>query len=101
MGADDRDAWGPADPDLNELVRHLDQENLDLILVEGFKWADIPKIEVHRPSVGKALLYPDDPQFVAVASDERFDCPLPLLDINDATEVADFIADFLGLSARQ
>ena len=42
----------------------------DLALVEGFKAAAIPKLEVHRPAVGKPLLYPDDPYIVAFATDE-------------------------------
>jgi molybdopterin-guanine dinucleotide biosynthesis adapter protein len=42
----------------------------DLALVEGFKAATIPKLEVHRPAVGKPLLYPDDPHIVAFATDE-------------------------------
>lgn len=90
---------GPTDPDLNELLRHLDQDHLDLILVEGFKWAEIPKIEVHRPRLGKPPLYPNDTEFVAVATDSDFDCPLPLLNLNDAAEVARFVVDFLGLGA--
>lgn len=33
----------------------------DVVLIEGFKTAAIPKIEVHRPGAGKPLLHPDDP----------------------------------------
>ena len=42
----------------------------DIALVEGFKSAPIPKLEVHRPSVGKPLLHPDDRHVVALATDE-------------------------------
>lgn len=63
----------------------------DLVLVEGFKAAAIPKIEVHRPSVGKPLLHPDDPRIIAVASDQPLALPLPRLDLNDPAAVADFI----------
>jgi molybdopterin-guanine dinucleotide biosynthesis protein B len=41
----------------------------DLTLVEGYKWASIPRLEVHRPSLGQPALYPGDTQIVAVASD--------------------------------
>ena len=57
---------------------------VDLLLVEGFKHHPHPKIEVHRPSLGKPLLYPDDPWVVAVASDEPFAAPVPLLPLGDA-----------------
>ena len=42
---------------------------VDLVLVEGFKRASHPKLEVHRSALGKPLLQPDDPYIVAVASD--------------------------------
>src|SRR5690606_21557136 len=41
----------------------------DIVLVEGYKRAAIPKMEVFRPMLGKAPLFPDDPNIVAVASD--------------------------------
>jgi molybdopterin-guanine dinucleotide biosynthesis adapter protein len=41
----------------------------DLVLVEGYKAAPIPKLEVWRPAAGKPLLYPRDPWIVAVATD--------------------------------
>ncbi len=42
---------------------------VDLVLVEGFKSDPFPKLEVHRPALGKPLLWPDDPHVVALASD--------------------------------
>ncbi len=63
----------------------------DIVLVEGFKDAAIPKIEVHRPSVGKPLLFPDDPHIVALASDEPVATHLPRLDINRPDQVAAFV----------
>jgi molybdopterin-guanine dinucleotide biosynthesis adapter protein len=53
---------------LGRLLERL--EPCDLVLVEGFKAAAIPKLEVHRPAVGKPLLYPHDPHVVALATDE-------------------------------
>jgi molybdopterin-guanine dinucleotide biosynthesis protein B len=58
---------GAPEPGLDELLSHL--APVDLVIVEGFKRTTPVKIEVHRPSVGKPLLYPDDPAIVAVASD--------------------------------
>jgi molybdopterin-guanine dinucleotide biosynthesis protein B len=40
----------------------------DLTLVEGYKWAAIPKLEVFRPEVGRAPMYPEDGHVVAVAA---------------------------------
>ena len=63
----------------------------DLVLVEGYKTADIPKIEVHRPSTGKPLLHPNDPAIVAVACDEPVASPLPVLALDDVDGIAAFI----------
>ena len=63
----------------------------DVVLIEGFKTAAIPKIEVHRPALGKPLLHPDDPWIQAIATDAPLDVPLPLLDLNDPDAVTAFI----------
>jgi molybdopterin-guanine dinucleotide biosynthesis protein B len=61
------------------------------VLIEGFKTAAIPKLEVYRGSVGKPLLHPDDPHIVAIATDEALVTPLPRFDIGDLTAIVDFI----------
>jgi len=78
---------------LHELMRHLDHTNLDLILVEGFKPERIPKIELVRPRLGHPLFYPEDSSIIAVATDAKLpvETSLPVLNINDAAEVATFI----------
>ncbi len=88
------------DPVLQDMVNRLDQSTLDLILVEGFKHEQFPKIELHRESLNKPLLYPDDPSIIAFASDSVVDAdvPLPCLDINNVTEISDFVADWLKLN---
>jgi molybdopterin-guanine dinucleotide biosynthesis protein B len=39
------------------------------VLVESFRHAPFPKIELHRPALGKSLLYPRDASIVAIATD--------------------------------
>jgi molybdopterin-guanine dinucleotide biosynthesis adapter protein len=63
----------------------------DLVLVEGFKRAAIPKLEVHRPSCGQPLLSATDANIVAIAADARVDTALPMLDLNNPDEIAQFI----------
>jgi molybdopterin-guanine dinucleotide biosynthesis protein B len=62
-----RDLRDAPEPSLAEHLARL--APADLTLVEGYKWAPIPRLEVHRPSLGQPALYPDDAQIVAVASD--------------------------------
>jgi molybdopterin-guanine dinucleotide biosynthesis adapter protein len=90
----------PADEvNLDELIAALYPDYADLILVEGFKNATIPKIEVHRPQLGMPLLCRDDKQVIAVASDaqiqERVD--IPILDLNNPSQITDFILRALHL----
>jgi len=61
-----RELRGADEPTLAELLARL--APADLTLVEGYKWAPLPKLEVYRPENGKPPLYPDDPQVLAVAS---------------------------------
>ena len=81
------------DPPLQTLIEHLDVATTDIILVEGFKAEAIPKIELHRHTVTKELLYPTDNHVIAVASDIKLDLPghITPLDINNPKQVADFI----------
>jgi molybdopterin-guanine dinucleotide biosynthesis protein MobB len=67
---------------------------VDLILVEGFKEYDIPRIEVHRPSVGKKPFFPDDAGIRGVASDEIIETyGRPLLSLSNISAIADFILE--------
>jgi molybdopterin-guanine dinucleotide biosynthesis protein B len=67
----------------------------DWVLIEGFKRASLPKIEVWRASTGQIVQYPVDPMVVAVCTDSPEALPeptaLPLLDLNNAQAVADFL----------
>ncbi|NMG63751.1 molybdopterin-guanine dinucleotide biosynthesis protein B [Azoarcus indigens] len=85
---------GQPEPTLEEQLALLAPS--DLVLIEGYKAAPVPKIEIHRPAVGKAPLWPDNPHVVAVASDEAIACPLPLLPLNHVEAIADFILDYVS-----
>lgn len=88
---------GAPEPSLDDLLARMSP--VDLVLIEGWKHGDHPKIEVYRPSVGKPALYPDDKAVVAVASDSPVnDFKGPVLDLNNVADVADFI---VGWQARE
>ncbi|ADP16285.1 molybdopterin-guanine dinucleotide biosynthesis protein B [Achromobacter xylosoxidans A8] len=70
----------------------------DLVLVEGFKQAAIPRIEVYRPALGKPSLHAEDSSFLAVATDAPLATGLPCLPVNEPAQVADFICRSLGLA---
>ena len=78
---------------LAEQLAMLSGNDYDLILVEGFRHEPFAKIELHRPSLGKPLLYPSDSHIIAIATDSALATAthLPLLDLNDIKAIADFI----------
>ncbi|MGF1731677.1 bifunctional molybdopterin-guanine dinucleotide biosynthesis adaptor protein MobB/molybdopterin molybdotransferase MoeA [Photobacterium kasasachensis] len=79
---------------LPHLISQLDQTQLDLILVEGFKKLDFPKIELHREEIDKPWLHPQDSNIIAVASDTKPSTELPQLDINNLDLLTDFVVNF-------
>ncbi len=87
------------EPSIDDLLARL--EEVDLVLIEGFKSHKHQKMEVHRPAVGKPLLCPDDPTIVAVASDvELPDVTLPVIGLENVAAIADFIVGQLSLEAE-
>jgi len=87
-------------PDLNEMLAQLDQSQLDMILVEGFKGESFPKIELHRKSLGKPLLHCNDKDIIAIATDDKIitDRDMPQLDINNESQIINFILDYLEIN---
>lgn len=80
---------------LNEALAQLSP--CDLVLVEGFKREPIPKIEIYRAELGKPMIFPDDPNIIAVASDAPVATDLPQLDLNQPAAVAAFIVERLSV----
>jgi molybdopterin-guanine dinucleotide biosynthesis protein B len=86
---------GAGEPSLEYLLERL--QDVDLVLVEGFKHGDFPKLEVWRAEPAKPTLWPEWPGIAGIASDDAVPIPeavsnpparLPLADIE---AVADFV----------
>ena len=63
----------------------------DLVLVEGFKAAPIPKLEIYRDSVGKPVLHTSDPNILAIATDATLEFAVPRFALDDVGGMAAFI----------
>ena len=91
---------GGPEPTLAQQLERL--APADLVLVEGFKQAAIPRIEVYRPALGKPALHAEDAGFLAVVTDSALemtpDATLPCLPLNEPDAVAAFICRTLGLA---
>jgi molybdopterin-guanine dinucleotide biosynthesis adapter protein len=86
---------GAQEPSFDEQIKRLSP--CDILFVEGFKFAPIPKLEVWRKATGEPLLHPNDPHIVAIAADSSIDTRLPVLNLNDDAVIASFIAAHLKL----
>jgi len=78
---------------LNELILKLDLINIELIIIEGFKYYGFPRIELHRKELNNEFLFNTDPNIIAVASDDIINTPssIPGLDLNNSMQIIDFI----------
>jgi molybdopterin-guanine dinucleotide biosynthesis protein MobB len=78
-----------SDSSIAEILRMIGG-SVDLVLFEGFKKGNIPKIEVYREQSGSELACP--PQILsAVVTDKHLDINLPQIPLDDTAQVADFI----------
>ena len=83
----------PASPPLDELLETYFGD-MDIVLTEGFKKSGMPKIEINRRERSATLICrgeEHDPTLIAVASDHPLEVDVPLLDLNNPVEVADFV----------
>ncbi len=85
-----------AEPTLDALLARLSP--VDLVLIEGWKYHPHAKLEIHRASLGKPMLWPDDPAIVAVAADAPISgLDRPFLALESTESIADFILNHVGL----
>ncbi|MSP05853.1 MAG: molybdopterin-guanine dinucleotide biosynthesis protein B [Acetobacteraceae bacterium] len=84
------------EPKLDNLLLRMTEA--DIILVEGMKDAEISKLEIHRPSLGKPPIWPNQPDILAVASDEPLDnCDRVVLPLNRPDRIVSWILRLTGL----
>lgn len=80
-------------PTLEQLLLPF-QGEVDIILTEGFKQSQLPKIEVFRKELDRPLICRGerhDPTLLAVAGDVKIDLDVPTFSINDPLPLADYI----------
>ena len=91
---------GAPEPTLGELLTHL--QPVDLVLVEGWKYGDYPKLEVWRPvTEDRSPRFPTDPTIIAVASEPLLQPAvygrpeLPVFALADLDAIVSFVMDFV------
>jgi molybdopterin-guanine dinucleotide biosynthesis protein B len=80
------------EPPLAQLLDKL--QTCDLVLIEGFKQGDFPKLEVWRAALNKPPLWHTVPGVMAIASDDSI-APfgMPVLTLTNITPIADYIVE--------
>ena len=76
------------------MINHF--SDVDIILVEGFKDETIPKIMYHRSANQKPLFI--DLFTIVIAFDESIKTNLPALNINEPSQIAEFIKSYFELT---
>ncbi|WP_350432102.1 bifunctional molybdopterin-guanine dinucleotide biosynthesis adaptor protein MobB/molybdopterin molybdotransferase MoeA [Shewanella sp. H8] len=84
------------DPQLQHLLRQIEADKVDIVLVEGFKKLALPKIELHRAAQNKPLIHIHDDNIVAIACCDETKVPSSLtrLDLNNVAQIADFVQNY-------
>lgn len=88
---------GAAEPQLDYLLDRM--QHCDLVLIEGFKNGEFPKLEIWRADLGKPTLWPEWPGIVAIASDTPATVPsqphgapeITRLNLSDIASIATFV----------
>jgi len=90
------------EPSLKDLLKGT--KKFDLVLIEGWKFEKIKKIEVFRKKINKPLLCEKNRDFIAVATTSKtlkIRKNIPILNLNNIEEVAKFILNHCKLYYAQ
>lgn len=90
---------GASETPLHDLLHRLDPA--DVVIIEGYKRDDHPKVEAWRAETGQPLIAVDDPTVRAVASNDKPATDKPVIGLDDVPAIADFILGDLGLPMRK
>ena len=74
-------------------------QDMDIVLVEGFKQEKKPKIEVFRSQIHQTPLFPEDDLLVAVVTDSLYSARVPVFQFEDIQAICDLIETYLSLHA--
>ncbi len=74
---------------LDSLVRYFD--DMDIVIVEGYKRENRPKIEVFRSSVHREPICLNSDNLIAFVTDLNVDLKVPVFGLDEIKEIADLI----------
>lgn len=75
----------------DSLLKYFD--NVDLVITEGYKKEQKPKIEVVRSARHTEIFCKNDPNLMAVVTDAKMQLDVPVFGLDNISDLADFIED--------
>jgi molybdopterin-guanine dinucleotide biosynthesis protein B len=84
---------------LQEVVSRYVQD-VDLLIAEGYKGEDVPRIEVYSSDSAEPPVSPGHRNLLALVADTPIDAPVPVLGRDDVADLAALIMERLGLGPR-
>ncbi len=88
------------DPEVRTLVARYFTE-VDLVIAEGYKRTNLPKIEVYRRETGDSPLENRDSTWIAMVTDPTFSDDLPCFGSGNISALADFLLAQIGQTAQE
>jgi molybdopterin-guanine dinucleotide biosynthesis protein B len=76
-------------------------QDMDIVLVEGFKQDKKPKIEVFRSLIQQTPLFPEDDLLVAFVTDSPYSARVPVFQFDDVQAICDVIEKYSELGLDQ
>ena len=84
----------PKEPSLAEIINTYLQD-VDIIIVEGYKAEAVPKIEVFRSEISTELVCKDDKNIIAVVGDKHPSVGVPFFHIDGkVSTIVDFLLNY-------
>jgi molybdopterin-guanine dinucleotide biosynthesis protein B len=71
--------------------------DMDIILTEGYKKENLPKLEVFRSEVHRASLFKGDKTLLALISEDPIDLGVPRFSTGEGQRVVDFLVEYFNL----
>ena len=89
--------------EFDDLIKKFSKEN-DLLIVEGYKKLDIPKIELYNSKINRSLISNKNSKAVAIVYDvidkNIINSNLPIFDFNNTKDIGEFILKYLKLDEK-
>jgi molybdopterin-guanine dinucleotide biosynthesis protein B len=76
-------------------------QDVDIILVEGYKQEKKPKIEVFRSQINQTPIFPEDDLLVAFVTDSKYSARVPVFQFEDIQAICDLIESHSMFAAMQ